>query len=556
MFVSLSVRDILLIDRLDLTLGPGLCALTGETGAGKSILLDALGLALGARGDSGLVRRGAARATVAAEFAPPRDHPVWDLIGERGLAADGALVLRRVLTTDGRSRAFVNDQPVGLAVVREIADHLVEVQGQADRHGLSSPATHRVHLDGFGGLGELTAEVAAAHGRWRKADKVLAAAEAELDEARRDEEYLRHVVAELDALAPAPGEEAKLAAQRGALVQGEKLVEGLQAALADLVEGRGIEERLRSAGRLLTRAAERTGGVLDATVEALDRAAVEIAEALAALDLAGRELAPDPERLDRLEERLFALRAAARKHQTDVDSLAELRCSLAAKLDALDNRGEAVGRLAAAADEARAGFVAVAKRLSKARTRAAAELDRRVSAELAPLKLEKTVFETRLEPLPEADWTAAGAERVGFEVATNPGDPLGPLGRIASGGELSRLLLALKVVLARFGSAPTMVFDEVDSGISGAVAAAVGDRLAVLGGEMQVLVVTHSAQVAARAAHHFRVVKVEVDGGVVARVEALTHEARREEVARLLAGKRVTDAARAAADSLIRADAG
>ncbi|MCZ6524889.1 MAG: AAA family ATPase, partial [Alphaproteobacteria bacterium] len=226
MFVSLSVRDILLIDRLDLTLGPGLCALTGETGAGKSILLDALGLALGARGDSGLVRRGAARATVAAEFDPPRDHPVWRLIGERGLAADGALVLRRVLTADGRSRAVVNDQPVGLAVVREIANHLVEVQGQADRHGLSSPVTHRVYLDGFGGLGELTAEVAAAHARWRNADKVLAAAEAELDEARREEEYLRHVVAELDALAPAPGEEAKLAAQRGALVQGEKLVEG------------------------------------------------------------------------------------------------------------------------------------------------------------------------------------------------------------------------------------------------------------------------------------------------------------------------------------------
>ncbi|MCH7889781.1 MAG: AAA family ATPase [Proteobacteria bacterium] len=403
MFVSLSVRDILLIDRLDLTLGPGLCALTGETGAGKSILLDALGLALGARGDSGLVRRGAARATVAAEFDPPRDHPVWSLIDERGLAADGALVLRRVLTADGRSRAFVNDQPVGLAVVREIADQLVEVQGQADRHGLSSPATHRVYLDGFGGLGELTAEVAAAHGRWRAAAKALAAAEAELDEARRDEEYLRHVVAELDALAPAPGEEAKLAAQRGALVQGEKLAEGLQAALADLVEGRGIEERLRSAGRLLTRAAERTGGALDATVEALDRAAVEIAEALAALDLAGRELAPDPERLERLEERLFALRAAARKHQTDVDSLAGLRDRFGETLAALDNRGEALAGLGQAAGKARDAFTAAAKRLSKARAKAAKELDRRVIAELPALKLDNAVFVTRLEPLPSGD---------------------------------------------------------------------------------------------------------------------------------------------------------
>ncbi len=556
MFVALSVRDFLLIDRLDLTLGPGLCALTGETGAGKSILLDALGLALGARADGGLVRRGAARAVVTAEFAPPRDHPVWSLLGERGFDADDALVLRRVLGADGRGRAFVNDQPVGLALVREIGGQLIEIQGQANQRGVLSAETHRVFLDGFGGLGDQAAGVAAAHGRWRAAAAALAEAEAELEQARRDEDYLRHVVAELDALAPAPGEEAELAAQRSTLLQGEKIVEGLRAALAELVEGRGVEERLRFAERLLTRAAEGTDGALDVSVEALDRAAVEVAEALAALDLAGGKLAPDPGRLEQAEERLFALRAAARKHRTDVDSLAELRESFAARLTALENRGDAAGRLAAAADRARAEFVSAAKRLSKARARAAAKFDRRVSAELPALKLENTAFKTRLEPTPEADWSATGAERVRFEVATNPGDPLGPIGRIASGGELSRLLLALKVVLARFGSAPTLVFDEVDSGIGGAVAAAVGERLARLGGELQVLVVTHSAQVAARAAHHFRVIKLKADGGVVTRVEALTPAARREEVARLLAGARVTAAARAAADSLMRADAG
>ena len=555
MFVSLIVRDYLLIDRAELEFGPGLCALTGETGTGKSILLDALGLALGSRAEAGLVRRGAERAAVAAEFDPPRDHPVWPLLAERGIDADGALVLRRVIGADGRGRAFVNDQPVGLALVREIGGHLVEIQGQANQRGVLSPATHRVFLDAFGGLGDRAAKVAAAHGAWRAAAQELADAEADLAAARRDEEFLRHVVAELDALAPRPGEEAELAERRSALAQGEKLVEGLRAALAEMVEGRGVEERLRSAGRLLTRAAERAPGVLDATAEALDRAAVEVAEALGVLEAAGRDLTPDPNRLERAEERLFALRAAARKHRTDVDSLAELRDSFAAKLAALDDRGDAARRLAGAADAARAAFVAGARRLSNARRRAATELDRGVASELPALKLENTVFKTRLEALPEAEWSAAGAERVRFEVATNPGDPLGPLDRIASGGELSRLLLALKVVLARFGSAPTLVFDEVDSGIGGAAAAAVGDRLARLGGELQVLVVTHSAQVAARAAHHFRVEKFDADGGVVARIEALAPAARREEVARLLAGARVTDAACAAADSLMRADA-
>ena len=556
MLVSLSIRDVVLIDRLELEFGQGLCALSGETGAGKSILLDALGLALGGRADAALVRDGADQATVAAEFRPDADHSVRGLLADRGLdAAADTLILRRVLGADGRSRAFVNDQPVGVGLLREVGDQLVEVQGQASRRGILGAEMHRVFLDGFGGHGDHTAKLAAAYLQMRETRQALADAEAELAEARRNEEYLRHVLAELDALAPEPGEEVTLATRRGVLMHSEKLAESLAGAIDELIDGRGVEERLRAAQRHLTRGAERAAGAFDGAIDALERAVVEINEALAAIETARRELAPDPARLEEAEERLFALRAAARKHQTDVDSLAGLRDGFAETLAALDDRGEALAGLAQAAGKARDAFTAAAKRLSKARAKAARDLDRRVIAELPALKLDNAVFVTRLEPLPEADWGADGAERVRFEVATNPGATPGPLARIASGGELSRLLLALRVVLARVGTAPTLVFDEVDSGIGGAVAAAVGERLARLDDELQVLVVTHSPQVAARAVHHFRVVKDETGSGAVTRVDALDAAARREEVARMLAGKRITEEARAAADSLIRAGA-
>ena len=555
MLVSLSVRDIVLIDRLDLAFGAGLCALTGETGAGKSILLDALGLALGARGDSGLLRRGADQATVTAGFTLPSDHPVWLVLDEHGLADGDRLMLRRVLGADGRGRAFVNDQPVGVALLREIGEGLVELQGQASQRGLLGAETHRAFLDGFGGLENDAAKVAAAHGAWRAAAADLAEAEARLAEARRDEEYLRHVLAELDDLAPEPGEEADLAARRAVLMQGEKLAEALDAAAAELTEGRAVDDRIGAAQRLVQRTADRAPGALDRVIEALERALVETAEAMIVLDAASRELAPDPERLDAAEQRLFALRAAARKHNTDADSLDSLRREFAARVAALEDRGDALGALAKATESARAAFMAAARSLGRKRAKAARRLDRQVAAELPHLKLDRVAFRTRLETLPEDDWSAAGAERAGFEVATNPGDEPGPIGRIASGGELSRLMLALKVVLTRVGAAPTLVFDEVDSGIGGAVAAAVGDRLAGLGDSFQVLVVTHSPQVAARADHHFRISKVAAGDGALTRVEPLVDEARREEIARMLAGARVTDAARAAADSLIRGGA-
>jgi len=556
MLVSLSVRDIVLIDRLDLPFGAGLCALTGETGAGKSILLDALGLVLGSRGDSGLLRRGVDQARVTAEFTPPPDHPVWQLLDDHGLGDGDRLILRRVLGADGRARAFVNDQPVGVALMREIGDGLVEIQGQASQRGLQSAETHRIFLDGFGGLEGDAAIVAKTHGAWRAAATALAEAEARLAEARRDEEYLRHVLAELDELSPESGEETGLAASRAVLMQGEKLGEALAAARGELTEGRGIDDRIGAAQRLVLRTADRAPGALDGVIEALERALVETAEAMIALDAASQELAPDPERLEATEQRLFALRAAARKHNTDVDSLAALRNDFADRIAILEGRSEALDVLTKATSDARKAFIKAAQRLSRKRAKAAREFDRQVIAELPHLKLDRVVFVTRLDALDEDDWSAQGAERVNFAVATNPGDEPGAIGRIASGGELSRLMLALKVVLARVGAAPTLVFDEVDSGIGGAVAAAVGKRLAGLGKAFQVLVVTHSPQVAARADRHFRVVKVDGDDSALTRVEPLESDARREEVARMLAGAEITDEARAAADILIQSSDG
>ena len=556
MLVNLSIRDVVLIERLDLAFGPGLCALTGETGAGKSILLDALGLALGARSEAALIRRGATRAVVAAEFAPPPGHPAHALLAEHDLDGDERILLRRVVTADGRSRAFVNDQPVGVGLLREIGDALVEIQGQANRRGLLAPASHRRFLDSFSACEALAGEVAEARRCWRAAHGAHAEAAEALAEARRDEDYLRHVVAELDAIAPRRGEEATLAADRRALMAGERAAEAVRAARAEITDGRALDERLRAAQRHLARAAESGVAALAEADAALDRAAVEIVEAEAALAAAERALEPDPARLERIEERLFALRALARKHDADVDSLSEVHQALAARLAALELGDAETQRLAEAAEVARAAFVAAAERLSAARREAASALAARVNDELPPLRLGPARFAAQLEPLAPEAWTAEGAERVRFEVATQRGAAPGPLARIASGGELSRLLLALRVVLAHAGSAPTLIFDEVDSGIGGAAAAAVGARLARLGETLQVLVVTHAAQVAARAHRHYRVVKEETAAGTLARVEPLDPEARREELARMLAGARVTDAARAAADSLIGAGVG
>lgn len=556
MLSGLSIRDVVLIERLDLSFpaaggAAGLQVLTGETGAGKSILLDALGLALGGRGDSGLVRPGAAQAVVAATFDLPADHPAHALLHEQGLDGDDTLVLRRVLGADGRGRALVNDQPVSVGLLRRLGETLVEIQGQFAQQGLLDPASHRDLLDDFGGLAERRRSVAAAWQAWRAAEEARQAAEEALQRARAEEDYLRHVVAELDALDPQPGEEAALAEERQLLRQAGGLAEAVEGALAELSRDRGVGAALRAAQRLLERQADKAGGRLDAALAALERAAVEAAEAVAQIEAVQQALEADPGRLERIEERLFALRAAARKHQLDVAGLPELRERLARQLQDIDDGGARLAGLVAGARDARAAYAAAAEALSAARAKAAGALAKAVAGELPPLKLEKARFVAQVERLPEADWGAAGMDRVTFLISTNPGLPAGPLNKVASGGELSRFMLALKVVLARTSTVTTLVFDEVDSGIGGATAAAVGERLARLAGDVQVLVVTHSPQVAARADHHWRIGKRSKGGKTVTEIVALDAAERREEVARMLAGSEVTEEARAAAQKLI-----
>ncbi|MGQ9365422.1 DNA repair protein RecN [Azospirillum sp. ST 5-10] len=549
--VALTIRDVVLIERLVLNLRSGLGVLTGETGAGKSILLDALGLALGARADSGLVRRGADQASVTAEFELAGDHPALEVLREQGLDAEERLVVRRTVSADGRSRAWVNDQAVGVALLKRLGEELVEVHGQFDTHGLLNPQTHRGLLDAYAGLETRASQVAAAHRAWRQVEDARAGAAAEIARARAEEEYLRHAVAELDALAPKPGEEEELAETRAVLMHREKVVEAMNQAFAELSGERGAERLLASAARTLTRIADKAGGRLDPVIAALDRAAAEAEEAAGALQAASADIDMDPGALEKLEERLFALRAAARKHAVEVDALAALRDDFARRLLLIEDQGDLLARLARETETARAAYAKAAEALSGERRKAAGRLDKAVAAELAPLKMEKARFHTLVEPQEEADWGPAGIDRVAFQVATNPGAAPGPINKIASGGELARFMLALKVVLAQTGTVGTLVFDEVDTGIGGAVAAAVGERLARLGHALQVLVVTHSPQVAARGAVHLKVQKAVKGEHVTTSVAVLDGEERREEIARMLSGATVTAEARAAADSLI-----
>lgn len=552
MLIGLSIRDVVLIDRLDIAFQPGLTVLTGETGAGKSILLDSLGLALGARSDSGLVRKGCNQLSVTADFDLPADHPALTILAEQDMPTGEGLVLRRTVSADGRSRAFVNDQPVSVGLLRRLGDLLVEVHGQFESHGLLDPATHGPVLDAFAALDPATLKQS--WSAWRAAIKARKDAEASLAKAKGEEEFLRHAVEELNALDPHPGEESQLAEKRAVMMHGEKLVEGMNAAQMALTGKGEVESNLRSAQRALERVASMAEGVLDGVIAALDRAAVETAEARALLERASASIDLDPQALEKVEERLFALRAVARKHGVAVDDLAALRDRMSADLQALDAGGDGLIRLMQAEKAAKSAFADAAKAVSRARIAAAEKLDRAVAAELPPLKLNKARFQTRVAPLGEDEWSETGMDAVAFEVATNPGTAPGPLGKIASGGELSRFMLALKVVLARTSPVPTIVFDEVDSGIGGAVAAAVGDRLARLSADLQLLVVTHSPQVAAKGANHWHVAKGDDgQGGTVTRVTPLSPAQRQEEIARMLAGSEITDQARAAAASLLRA---
>ncbi len=569
MLVGLSVRDVVLIDRLDLSFESGLCVLTGETGAGKSILLDALGLALGNRADARLLRPGAKQASVAAVFEVGPGHPARAILDEREIEAeDDLLVLRRLLGADGRSRAFVNDQPVSVGLLRQLGDTLIEIQGQLEQRGLLDRASHRVLLDAYGGCAEAARDVAALWSKWREAGAAHERAAQTLEAARRDEAFLRHAVAELEAFDPGPGEEPRLAEQRGLLMNAEKLRAAMTAAVTAL-EGAGgeagAEPRLSDARRALEHVAEHAAGRLGPALAAVERAALETEEALTALSTAASELELDAGRLGEVEDRLFALRDLARKHGVATEALPGLHGELAERLAGIDGGGARLAELERRVTEARAAYRAAAEKLSRTRTKAANSLDQAVNAELPPLKLDKAVFRTRLERLEPDAWGAQGLDRIAFEVATNPGSPPGPLAKIASGGELSRFLLALKVVLAGVSPVRTLVFDEVDSNVGGATAHAVGERLARLAatgggaggsGGLQVLVVTHSPQVGARGAHHWRVHKEAEGARVTTRVSPLDPSGREEEIARMLSGAEVTEEARAAAKRLIEAGPG
>ncbi|MGD9880639.1 MAG: DNA repair protein RecN [Reyranella sp.] len=557
MLVSLSIRDFVLIEKLDLDFARagagGLGALTGETGAGKSILIDALGLALGARADSGAVRRGAAQASVAASFDLPGGHAARQVLVDQALEVEDVLTLRRLIGADGRGRAFVNDQPVSVALLRRLGDLLVEIQGQMEQHGLLDMATHRASLDAFAMLESQAGTVRTAWQAWRAAEQASADAAAAAEAARRDEEFLRHAVKELATLAPRADDEENLTRERQALRAGSALGETLGQALAELEHGRGAVAALRAAHRLIERQADKAAGRLDTALSALDRALSEATEAQAQLEAARESLEVDPAQLERIEERLFALRAAARKHGVPVAELAALAERFMGQLAALDDGEARLKRLAAEAAAARSAYVDAAENLAAARRKGAARLDKAVAAELAPLRLEKAKFVTGIATLPQAEWSEHGMERVQFMVATNPGTPPAPIARIASGGELSRFLLALKVCLARVGDAATIVFDEVDSGIGGATAAAVGERLRRLAKDVQVLVVTHSPQVAALADRQWLIRKKTTRNAASTDVLALDAAGRREEIARMLSGAEVTAEARAAADRLLAA---
>ena len=561
MLTALSIRDVVLIERLDLHFNAGLTVLTGETGAGKSILLDSLGLALGARAESGLVRAGAERASVTACFSPPPGHPALDLLAEQGVVLEDELVVRRVVSRDGRSRATVNDQPVGVALLRRAGALLVEVQGQGDQMGLADPAVHARLLDAYGVPPKVRAAVGQSWRAWRDAAAALDAARTAIAEAQREEDWLRHAVDELTTLAPAEGEEEQLAAERQRLQGGERRAEAIAAALSEIAprdrRNSGPASSLRSASRALQKLISPQQPDADNPAQpamaALERAEEALAEAETLLSRLANEVDSDPRLLEAAEERLFSLRAAARKHQTAVSELPAFLIRLRGRLAALDTGSAEIASLEAAADAARQAYAAAAAAQSTARHAAAGRLQDAVTSELPPLRLDKARFVVDVQPLDEARWNASGADAVRFLIATNPGQTPGALDKIASGGELSRLMLALKVVLVSGGSVPTLVFDEVDSGVGGATAAAVGDRLARVADRVQVLVVTHSPQVAARGGAHLRVAKQARGGRAETMVLPLDLAARREEIARMLAGETVTEAARAAADSLLGA---
>jgi DNA repair protein RecN (Recombination protein N) len=565
MLIGLGIRDVVLIEALDLSIGPGLTALTGETGGGKSIILDSLGLATGARADAGLVRAGRPQAAATAVFTLQPGHPAFAYLDERGLAIEPGedLVLRRQLSADGRSRAFVNDQATSVGVLRDLGAMLIEVHGQHETVGLLDARTHRPLLDAFGGLKRELEAVASAWTGWKAAREEAEALRGRAERTSAEIEELTLRLGELDRLDPREGEEVALAEERALLGSAEKSLADISAA-REALGGDALSSRLAQAARALERARERTlqasaegpaAALITEASAALERALVEADEAASAIDRAAGAFDFEPDRLEKAEERLFELRAMARKLGVSVDELPAARVRMAEALHAIETVEEALKAADAATAAARGAYLEAAGVLSAKRRHAGDRLARAVEAELVPLKLDKARFRVAVDQVADGQGGPQGLDRVEFEISTNPGAPFAGLGAIASGGELARFALALKASLAgrEEGPAPVMIFDEVDQGVGGAVADAVGSRLKRLAGRAQVLVVTHSPQIAARADAHWRIAKGGDAEHVRTSVETLEPGAREEEIARMLAGAEITDAARAAARALMQA---
>lgn len=560
MLASLSIRDIVLIEKLDLTLSDGLTVLTGETGAGKSILLDSVSLALGGRGDGALVRHGQSKGQVTLAFDLASDHPAHAVLAAAELPDEDQLIIRRIQMADGRTRASVNGEAVSVQTLRALGASLVELHGQHADRALVDPATHRSLLDAFGGLSANVAAIADLWRAWRAARETAREERVRLEAAEKEADFIRHAVEELQALGPELGEEAALSERRSAMMRAEKIAADLSEALDAVGGGSSPIPSLSAAVRRLERRAGEAQDIIRPAVEAIDQALDALELARGHLESALADADFEPRELERIEERLFALRAAGRKYAVSPDGLTEVMQRFVTQLEHLDQSEARLARLDAAAAEAEGAYRQAATSVSAARQAAALALDAAVGAELPPLKLERAEFLTKVTSDPESAGPD-GYDAVEFWVRTNPGSRPGPMMKVASGGELARFLLALKVVLADRGSAPTLIFDEIDTGVGGAVADAIGQRLARLSAKVQVLCVTHAPQVAARAHHHLLIAKAtvavagdaEAEAPVTTRVAALTPDLRREEIARMLAGATVTSEARAAADRLLKA---
>lgn len=553
MLSHLVVRNIVLIEELTLDFADGLTVLTGETGAGKSILLDALGLALGARANFDLIRSDTDRASVAARFEIPPSHPVWPLLANAGIALADELILKRQIRRDGKSPASINDEPVSIGLLRQCGDLLIEIQGQFEGRGLLDPANHLGLLDKACDHNGALTDLARAWREWQEAQQILTAAREALANARREEDWHRTILAQLDELAPEAGEEDQLVSERSLHANAGKITEALQTAHTIMSDEDSTQIGLGKALIAIERIADLADGQLDAALDALRRAVHEMAEAETQIQAAAERLEGNPVRLEWIDERLHALRTHARKLNVDVATLPEHHSQLADLVAALDDRSGDLAALAEAEAASGRRYRQMAQSISERRNAVARQLDAQVMIELPPLKLENARFITEIETHDEARWNSTGWDRVRFTATTNPGQPIGPIDRFASGGELARFLLALKVVVAANEFARTLIFDEVDSGVGGAVADAVGERLARLGQLNQTLVITHSPQVAARGVQHFRIVKSQLDNSVMSATSELTAHERVEEVARMLSGAAITDEARAAARALLEA---